>query len=280
MRILLCLSLVLMLNACGNRYTSNYIPNPDIVYGNASFLPAVEDPRLVKGTTRARDDERMGRDGYALIGSATFVASRDLLAAEDERAVEQAEDIDADAVVVYRRYKSGGSSGASAPSGGTTVTHTTHGPRGSRSNHVTVGDSSWRVGGSSSNGSTGSSWSVGTSSTQRTYGSPMQDRVATFWRRLKPGGLGANFRNLSIAEQRRSGSKNGVAIVAVRRRSAASEADILVGDILRKVGNRKVVDAASAAAALRPYHGRSVTIVLWRKGKTVRKKIRIPKFKS
>ncbi|MDH3594320.1 MAG: hypothetical protein OEU09_14310 [Rhodospirillales bacterium] len=55
--------------------------------------------------------------------------------------------------------------------------------------------------------------------------------------------------------------------------------DILVGDILRKVGNKKVVDAASAAA-LRPYHGRSVTIVLWRNGKMVKKKIRIPEFKS
>lgn len=108
----------------------------------------------------------------------------------------------------------------------------------------------------------------------------MQDFTATFWRRLKSGGLGANFRNLSIAEQRKSGSNAGVAITAVRHGSAAFEEDILVGDILREVGDKKIDDAASAAAALRPYHGRSVTIVLWRDGKTVKKKIRIPEFKS
>ncbi|MDH3703503.1 MAG: hypothetical protein OEU46_19560 [Alphaproteobacteria bacterium] len=279
MRVLLSISLLLILTACGNNFTEHYIPKPDIVYGNSSFLPPSDDPELIKGTTMEEDDERMGRDGYARIGSATFSASDNAWSALDERAEEQAEKVGADAVIVYRSFKSR-TNGAPPPSNENHGNRGDHVIRGTGKNHgsyVAVGRSSWRVGKSSPNGT---SWSIGTSSRPLSHSRVIHSRTATFWRRLKPGGLGANFRNLSIAEQRKSGSDEGGAIVAVRHGSAAFEEDILVGDILREVGDTKVVNAASAAAALRLYHGRSVTIVLWRNGKMVEKKIRIPEFKS
>lgn len=274
MRTLLIFSLLLILNACSNGYRENYIPNPNIVYGNSSFLPSSDDPGLVRGTTMEQDDERMGRDGYALIGSATFSASENAWSAIDDNAVEQAEDVDADAVVVYRKFKSG-TSGMPDGNQANDENLLIYGTGEHQGSYASVGDSSWSVGSSSSDGT---SWSIGTSSPSVYQSSDVYDFTATFWRRLKPGGLGANFRNLSIAEQHKSGSNEGVVITAVRHGSAAFKEDILVGDILRKVGNKKVVDAASAAAALRPYHGRSVRIVLWRNGKMVKKKIRIPAF--
>jgi hypothetical protein len=276
MRTLLIFFLLLILNACSNGYTENYRPNPNIVSGNSSFLPSSDDPRLVRGTTMEQDDERMGQDGYALIGSATFSASENAWSAIDDNAVEQAEDVDADAVVVYRRFKSR-TSGAPDGNHSNDENFVIYGTDEHQGSYASVGGSSWSVGRSSPNGT---SWSIGTSSPSVSHSSDVYNFTATFWRRLKPGGLGANFRNLSIAEQRKSGSNEGVVITAVRRGSAAFEEDILVGDILREVGDKKVVDAASAAAALRPYHGRSVTIVLWRNGKMVKKKVGIPEFKS
>jgi len=199
MRTLLIFSLLLILNACSNGYRENYIPNPNIVYCNSSFLPSSDDPRLVRGTTMEQDDERMGRDGYALIGSATFSASENAWSAIDDNAVEQAEDVDADAVVVYRTFKSR-PNGAPPPSNGThgnPENHVIYGTGEHRGSYVSVGPSSWSVGRSSPNGT---SWSIGTSSPSISHSSDVYNFTATFWRRLKPGGLGANFRNLSIAE--------------------------------------------------------------------------------
>ena len=276
MRILKSLALALLVSGCVNGFEKGYQPNPDLTYDNAAFASSSDEPRVIKGTTPKRDNNRLERQGYALIGSSEYATGNRTLTSDDN-AIEFAEEVGADVVVVYKMWRN---TTTGQVTRSTTRSHssrsygtTSSGGRNPGRSHVTLFGRNTGSGGRATSGRSTTTTSTPVSREIHVY-------TATFWRKLKQGGLGITFRELTPEEQRISGSNKGVAVIAISRKSVAFEADILVGDIVRKIGRKRVVDVESALPAMRASRGRTVEIVLWRNGKEIRKKVRIPKRKS
>ncbi len=87
--------------------------------------------------------------------------------------------------------------------------------------------------------------------------------------------FGARFRDLNEAERTRLGVAGGVMLGAIIGDSPASQANLLEGDVVLRMGGKALADAAEFRARLRENAGRTVTLTIWRGGTTLARPVRL-----
>jgi membrane-associated protease RseP (regulator of RpoE activity) len=87
--------------------------------------------------------------------------------------------------------------------------------------------------------------------------------------------FGARFRDLNEAERARLGVAGGVMLGAIIGDSPASQANLLEGDIVLRMGGKALADAVDFRARLREQAGRTVTLTIWRSGTTLARPVRL-----
>jgi membrane-associated protease RseP (regulator of RpoE activity) len=212
----------------------------------------------MRGTTIKQDSVKMSREGFFMVGWSSFSAGQ----ISDEMAIAQAKKVGADRVVVYKDYRN--TKSGVIP--------------------LTLPDTRTAYHSGSVFGSGGSAMYSGTSTTygtQTTYIPYSVDRYnygASYWRKIRQGGLGVSVINLSTADRQRIGSNKGTRIVAIQKGSAAFNADILEGDIIRRVDDTIIIDMSHAIKIIRSKLGSEITLVLDRAGTEIVKKVYAPRF--
>ncbi len=99
------------------------------------------------------------------------------------------------------------------------------------------------------------------------------DYFASYWIKLKPPVFGVHVRELSPELKQKIGSNKGVVVIAVEKGSPAFAADILRGDILKRIGNQEVLDPKTFSETTSQYAGKKVTVIFLRDGKELTKEI-------
>jgi hypothetical protein len=121
----------------------------------------------------------------------------------------------------------------------------------------------------------GSSTTYGTSTTYMPYHVNRSDYYATFWVKAKPLSLGAYFDNLTDELRRKVESNKGVYIRVVVKDSPAFNADLLNGDIIRKLNNIEVANASHFGNLIAENKGQQIELEIFRNDKTIVKKIQL-----
>lgn len=103
------------------------------------------------------------------------------------------------------------------------------------------------------------------------------DQSATYWIKIKDSAvrLGVHIIDLTPEARQATGSNKGMLILAVLKNSPAFHADIINGDILRRVGENEIYDLDSYLDALGKYAGTETQVVVWRKGNEIKKSIKL-----
>lgn len=243
-----------------NPYSEFFRPQPNINDTRAISEALDDKPKLFQGTDFQADMKKMSRLGYVLLGVSSFYGTYG--SAND--AIAQAKNIGASAVVVQQKYKN-------TVSGAMPITL----PDVQTTYHS--GSISGTGGGASYSGSyEGASSTFATSTTYMPYSVDRYDFVASFWAKVRQGGLGVLLRDLTDEEKQSIESNKGATVLAVVNGRAAFDADVLPGDILVSVNDVPVVNESSATEAIRASYGETVALKFWRNGDYLIKKITIP----
>ncbi len=83
---------------------------------------------------------------------------------------------------------------------------------------------------------------------------------------------------MTQSEKQMVGSNKGAFIEGVLHGSAAYEADILGGDILKSCDGKIVTNNESVSSIIKSSHGKTVKIILWRQGKEIEKTLFITEY--
>lgn len=83
------------------------------------------------------------------------------------------------------------------------------------------------------------------------------------------------YKNLTAELRREVESNKGVYIFAVVKNSPAFNADLLTGDILRKINNIEVIDEIQFAELVFNNRGQQIDLEIFRNGKTLVKQIQL-----
>jgi len=87
------------------------------------------------------------------------------------------------------------------------------------------------------------------------------------------GVFGIFPKELTMDLRQKIGSNKGMLVFAVRKGSPGFQADILAGDIVKKIGDIEMIDLKSVDDAAISYGCKKVTILLLRDGKEITKEI-------
>ena len=214
--LVLAAATVLFLSGCVNPYCRYYKDLSGGIDGRRIMLP-VGDPRIVQGADVIEDAKEMRRDGYVPIGQSSFNAAE----VDDSLAVQQARNVHAEVVLMYKQYTETWSGSMAVPmgpaDGGIAVASPGQAVAVSAPNRMSVVNVPYHT---------------------RRY-----DYYATYWGRIKPPSLGVFVRDLTEEERRRTGSNKGAFVWVVLRGSPAWISDIIEGDIIKEINNQEVVDA-------------------------------------
>lgn len=250
------------LAGCANGYSQFYRPTPGatpeaIAATRESPAPSV--PRLIEaGSDPKVVVESMARDGYGVIGVASFSSGHN---APEKEALEQGSKVGADVVIVMSPSYAG-SVTSSIPI--TTPTSQT----------------SYTTGNATAYGSGGVVNAYG-SSTTTTYGSKT-DYIPFTVNRYNYGAiylvkrkfiLGVNWRDLNDAERQQLQTNQGVYVTLVVNGSPAFRSDILPGDVILAVNGQAVEGAEGATQMLKGLDGQTINLTIARNGKWIKKAV-------
>jgi len=222
------------------------------------ILPAGE-PKIHSGGDVDADLQKMLEDGYELLGFASFNSGN----VSKSQMIAQAKQVKAEVVVFYSKYTN-------------TILGST--PLTLPDNQTVTGFTSGNIyGGRGSVSYSGSSTSTiyGTKTTYIPYSQNRYDYFASFWIKLKKPIFGAVSNNLPSKLREKIGSNKGVLVIAVRKGSPAFMADVLKGDILRKINDTEIVDAKTLSELLPKFAGQTVSIELLRDDESITKQIKL-----
>lgn len=252
------LAITVFIAGCGNPYEQFYSPSPNVATHSAIVAPSSGEPTLLRGTTIEQDGITMLREGFFMVGGSSFNAGQ----ISDEMAIAQAKKVGADRVVVYKDY-------TNTETGNIPVTQQTA---------QTTYHSGSVFGSGGSAMYSGTSTTYGTQTTYVPYSIDKYNFVATYWRKVLQGGLGIFVIELSTSDRQRIGSNKGTSIKGIKKGSAAFNADILEGDIIRRVDDTIIIDTSHALKIIRSKLGSEITLVLDRAGTEIVKKVYAPRF--
>ncbi len=99
--------------------------------------------------------------------------------------------------------------------------------------------------------------------------------LATYYIKTKAPIFGVYILDLSPEVRQKIGSNNGVIVYVVVKDSPAFLADILKGDIIRKIGDVDIIDVRSFQEVFRHYIGKKVNVLILREGQEINKQIQL-----
>jgi PDZ domain len=218
------------------------------------LIPHEGQPELVFGTEERADFQLMKEKGYAPIGYSAFNGP----APSPDDAVAQGRSVKAEVVLFYSQYThtvSGMSQfSVQNPNQVSTINH--------QGNFFGSNGSSAFYNGTSTITSPG-----GFTTYQVPYRIDRFDSSAGYWVRVKPSSLGVQVADLTEEVRQRVRTSHGVLVEVVRIGSPAHKADLLRGDVIRRVGQNSIVDGPSFVAAIKKYEGQNVDIEFLRDGR-------------
>mgnify|MGYP001592191526 CR=1 FL=1 len=252
---------IALLQGCATPFAQFYYDQTggaDITKLPSVVLPTGE-PKVYRGNDQEQDALRMFEDNYNLVGYSSFNAGN----VDENGAVTQAKKVNASVVILYSKYT--GSVSGSVP---LTLPDT-------RTSSTSLSGSAYGSGGYASYSGTAYTTTYGTQTTYIPYTVHRSDYLATYWIKMKPPIFGTHIRDLTPEIKQQIGSNKGVLIYAVIKESPAFEADILKGDVLRKIGDIAVFDGESYQKALTEYQGREVDVLIIRGDKELHKSVKL-----
>jgi membrane-associated protease RseP (regulator of RpoE activity) len=275
------LPLLLFLGGCGNPCSTFYtdftggksvLENPDVI------IPTGE-PKLIQGSNIEKDIKRMLEDGYLFLGKSEFeegesyqyayqyiLQHRDSVNVWGKKYITShdafihAKKIHADTVIVYSQYAHtvSGSMPMTVPNMQTSYdSGTIYGSGGGFANY------------------SGSSTTYGSTTTYIPYQIRRYDYLATYWVKIKPPRLGIYFEDLTDELRKKIESNKGVYITVVIKDSPAFNADLLSGDVIRKLNDTEVIDRTHFGKLLAENKGQQITLEIFRNDKTIIKQLQL-----
>lgn len=220
--------------------------------------PSSANPRIYTGQTVEEDANNLIRSGFIQVGYSNFNAS----AANVSDAVEQAKAVSAEVVVVYTKHTNTlqGNYDYYLPD---TKTSTT------LSNGNVYGDVNLSYSGTDTT----------TTYESKKYTVPYTvnryDYLATYWAKGKRLRLGVRLNPLSPEIRQEIGSNKGVVIANVMDNSPAFMADILEGDILKKINSDEILDVKSGLDIIAKHAGERIVMTLIRNSKIITKNVQL-----
>ena len=260
MRAILLL-VALALTGCANPFVKYYQDRTggvDLTKVPTVVLPTGE-PKLFQGSNPEADHQRMLEDGYGLIGFSSFNGGNVNIG----DALIQAKSIYAEIVLVFSKY-TGTRSGVVPLTLPDTRTSTT-----------TLSGSTFGSGSYGSFYGTANTTTYGTQTTYIPYNVDRHDYLATYWIKKKLPILGVVTQDLTPEIRQSIGSNKGVLVNAVIKNSPAFRADILKGDILRKINDVELYDRKSYQETIVNFAGQKVIVEILREGKEIKKEIQL-----
>lgn len=226
-------------------------------------------PLVYQGKNPEQDAKAMLENGFGLIGWSSFNAGP----IDQDQAVRQARSLRANAVIVYSTYTHT-LSGALPLTLPEVQTVTTHGS-GIATGSGTAFGSGGMVNYSGSANAFGSSQSTiyGSRTTYMPYNVSRYDYHASFWLKNTNIVFGAVLRDLTTEERKSTGSNHGVAIGVLIKNAPAFDADLLEGDIIKKVNDTDITGPATWSTMLSDNLGKAVVVTFIRDGKEQQKTV-------
>lgn len=234
----------------------------DVTTSTAFEMPEGE-PRIIYSNfgDLEKDDITMAENGYWRLGNSNFNAKH----IGEYGAIAQAKKVHASVVILYSQYTNT-ESGAVPLTLPDTQTSTTN-----------FSGSVYGSGGYGSYSGTGTTTTYGSRTTYIPYNVRRYDQAATYWIKGKVSNfkLGVLIIDLTPEARRALGSNKGMLIKAVIKNTPAFHADIINGDILRKVGEVEIYNLDSLKDAVEKYAGSETQVIVWRNGNEIKKDIKL-----
>lgn len=224
-----------------------------------SVLVSNDPPTLIRGSHPEKDGQKMLEDGYLIVGYSSFNAGN----VNENDAITQAKKVHAAVVLLYSRY-------TNTVSGAMPLTL----PDTQTSNTSMFG-SVQGYGGSATYSGSAYTTTYGTRTTYIPYSVTRYDYFATYWIKTKRPVFGVHSRDLNDELRQQIGSNKGALVIAVVKGSPAFRADILKGDILRRIGTVDIYDVSSVQEALPQHAGEEVTVEILRNSTSIEKQVKL-----
>lgn len=258
--------IVLWIIGCARPYAKYY---HDLIRGmdTSNLIFTTEEPILFQGTNLEADTLKMVEDGYALIGYSSFIGPK----FNENQAIYQAKQLKASVVVVYSKYfdTKSGIRPLVLPDVKTSVS----------SGQATAYGSAFGSGGYASGSATaygtGTTTTYGTKTIYTPYSIDRFEQGATYWVKVKRSLFGALVNDLPSELRQKTGSNKGVLVIAVVKGTPAFSADILRGDVIKKVNNTEILDRNHFAVTILANANKKVNITILRDGKEMVKEVHL-----
>ena len=214
--------------------------NPNIEISNAP-------PKLITTNNHDETARKLREDGYSAVGYSSFWTSRDF---SEPEAIEYAEQIKASVILFSKKYRNSQSESTPLILPNTQTSY---------------------------NSFIGTTTTYGTQTTYIPTTSHYYDYMISYWIKQKSFRLGIEVKDLSDADKIALGSNKGAVVDIVTKNTTAYEADIINGDLIRKISDDAVLDKDSFYKLLDKHEGNTVKITLIRNGQEISKDVRINK---
>lgn len=250
----------LILTGCAANPFSEYYydrTNGEDITKNQSFVISTEQPKLFSGSDIEADFQMMLEDGYEAIGYSQFNAGN----VTEQQAIDHAKAVHAEIVLFYSKFTNtiSGVVPLRIPDTQTSTT-TEHG-------YV------YGSGGGLEYSGTATTTTHGTHTTFIPVSYDRYDYFAGFWVKRNTPIFGTVNRELTLEERKIISGNQGIMIEAVIKGSPAFKADLLKGDILKRIGTVEINDLTSYQNALLLSRGKEITVVFFRDGRELSKQV-------
>lgn len=249
------------LAGCVTPFSQTYYDNTggaDITT-DPSVILSHEEPKLFRGTDEEEDSLRMLENGFVLLGYSAFDGGN----ADENGTIVQAKKVHASVVMLYSRNTVTVSSAVPVTLPDTQTSTTM------------LAASAYGSGGDATYSGTANITNYASRTTFIPYIFHRADYLATYWVKIKPPRLGVQITDLTSEIQQEIKSDKGMLITAVVRDSPAFNADILRGDVLKKIGNVEIYDSEITHQAVQQYSGQKVPVFLIRDRKEITKEVQL-----
>jgi len=216
------------------------------------------EPIIYRGSNLDQEALKMLEENYSLVGYSSFNAGN----VNEKDAITQEKKVNASIAIVYSKYT--GTETGSLP---LTLPDT-------KTSSTSFYGNAYGSGGYGTYSGTVNTTTYGTTTTYIPYTIHRSDYLVTYWIKRIPPVFGVHIRDLTPEIKQQIGSNKGMLIFAVIKGSPAFDADILKGDVLRRIGEVVVFDMETFAASIAKNEGRETDVVLFRGDREIQKSVR------
>lgn len=277
MKRLLLVGIVVLLSGCAtleNPYSKFYQDRTggvDLAKSDMVILPK-GDPQIYTGNNVDADAQKMYEDGYNLIGFSSFNAGE----VDKGKLIAQARKVKAEVVIFYSQYTNtlSGVMPLTLPDNHTVTT--TYTGNSNISGNIYGSGGGWaNYSGSGSSFGTANTTIYGSKTTYIPYSQNRYDYMASYWIKMKKPIFGVLAVDLTSEQRSKIGTNKGAFVNVVVKGSPAFLADIFKGDIITKINEEDVKDAADLELKVNSNFGKTIAVALVREGNVVTKDIQL-----